>query len=105
MSLPFSGYVSTCKYIEVSNTQFQHEVVGRYALLPKTMMCNGRQTYQKVGDEEFIYYLDTDDGFRGWMIGTHFCKNEVIIQNCFFLTFLLNDMNYIISNTNYARYV
>ena len=76
-----TAYNTDCKYIQIADTEYQNQRDGRYKILAEDNMCSGRQAYRHDSTNNYIYFLELGDGWRGWMIGTSLCVNKVRYRN------------------------
>ncbi len=65
-----------CDRIQIRNTRYQGVREGIYTLYNERE-CNGRASYVQEGsDPNYIFYVETSDGWNGWMVGSTWCLNK-----------------------------
>jgi hypothetical protein len=69
--------LADCETVELKNSQYQTTRNGVYKVLPKSMWCTPERPsfQQKSTNDNYLFYLDTGDGWRGWMAGSTLCQN------------------------------
>ncbi|ELU01241.1 hypothetical protein CAPTEDRAFT_204834 [Capitella teleta] len=66
-----------CEALELKNAVYQVIRNGVYHALPEKDWCSrDRPAFKQSGpNQNYMYYIDIGDGWRGWMIGSRLCQN------------------------------
>ena len=61
--------------MKLKGAEYQGNKMGVYKKLGRSQWCLGRPSYSKrnSGDDDYLYYVESESGFEGWVVGPTVC--------------------------------